>query len=168
MATSWAVSVIDGNEQFELGVEWAMSRRLCWWNEQELIVQRVFAGKLLPWTLDTSPTLSGTWGMHLNHLLPLKPFKSCGVEWAGGYVGNEQAAMLVAYVILLSPQVPWLGFGLSDFGLGLDNNSLSISKVEWHDASVHNVKELLEPNSDATISRTINYLFNLMKIFCLI
>ncbi len=61
--------------------------------------------------------------MPLNNLLPLKPFKSWG--------GVEQAAMLVAHVILVSPQsqldfdLDCFGFGSGfrglDLGLGLDN-----------------------------------------------
>ena len=43
--------------------------------------------------------LRGTWGMHQNHLLPLKPSKSYG--WWGG---------VVAHVIIVSPPVP-IGFG---------------------------------------------------------
>ena len=37
------------------------------------------------------------------------------------------AAMLVAHVILVSPQALRLGFGLLDFGLGLDNRYFLIA-----------------------------------------
>ena len=39
---------------------------------------------------------------------------------------------MVAHVIIESPQVPWLGFGLLDFGLGLDNKDILILEDQQH------------------------------------
>ena len=47
----------------------------------------VFFPSLSTLTWDTFLTLRGTWGFYLNHVLPLKPFKSYrvgGVGWGGG------------------------------------------------------------------------------------
>ena len=51
-------------------------------------------------TWDTSPTLKGIWGLHLIHLLPLRPSKS--YRWGG----------VVAQVILVSAPVPFGPFAL--------------------------------------------------------
>ena len=112
----WAVWVIGG-----------MSRRLCR-SEQ--------AAGLRLGTWDISPTLRGTRGKHLNHLHPFRPFKSCGVEWAGGYVGVSRRLCWWPMWLLCHPQsqldfgfLTALGLGLGlglgglDLGLGLDNYS---------------------------------------------
>ena len=44
----------------------------------------VFFPSLSTLTWDTFLTLRGTWGFYLNHVLPLKPFKSYRVGWGGG------------------------------------------------------------------------------------
>ena len=46
---------------------------------------------------------------------------------------------MVAHVILVSPQVLWLGFGLSDFGLGLDNIFIKGIELTQEDG-VENIK----------------------------
>ena len=65
--------------------------------------------------------------MHLNHLLPLRPFKSYG--WWGGGVGWGGGPC--DYCVTPSPNWTWiliwttlglvLGLGRLDLGLGLDN-----------------------------------------------
>ena len=41
-----------------------------------MVVYTVFFNVLSTLTWDTLLTLSGTWGYYLNHLIPLRPFKS--------------------------------------------------------------------------------------------
>ena len=72
----------------------------------------VFFLLLSTWTWDTFPTLRGTWGFYLNHVLPPRSSKSYGVVgW-------------VAHKILVTAQRLNSSF---PFGLGLVNNTNLIS-----------------------------------------
>ena len=92
--------------------------------EAFMLEYTVFFPVLSTLTWDTLLTLRSTWGFYLNHLIPLRPFKT-----VFNNVLLEHGGLPHVHKILVSAPVPleliltglWLGLGGLGFGTRLDN-----------------------------------------------